>query len=135
MVITAKSRRKMFRRRISKCFRDLCNLFLRIGKQNGSGRHTGFCLFLLEGFSIIFHQKTLRLSGTELQPVGEIRQGKILVFVQKIFLNDNRFGIRQIVGRENGTGNLQLFVITDHEDNELSQKKRNLFLETGITFG
>ena len=76
MVITAKSRRKMFRRRISKCFRNLCNLFLRIGKQNGSGRHTGFCLFLLEGFSIIFHQKTLRLSGTELQPVGRDPAGK-----------------------------------------------------------
>ena len=75
----------MFRGGISQIFRNGSDAFFLIREKNGSSRHLGFCLFFLETFSVILHEKPLGLAGTEFQSVGQTAQGELAVLIEKIF--------------------------------------------------
>ena len=74
-VIGAESGGEMLRGGVAQLFRDGRDILGLIGKQDGSGRHFGLCLFLLVGFAVVFQQEPLSLPGAAPQPFGQFFQG------------------------------------------------------------
>lgn len=54
--------------------------------------------------------------------MGEGFQGQGLVFVEKVFVNDDRFGVRQVISGESSPGYLVLFVVAHHGYQKLGQE-------------
>ena len=61
-----------------------------VRQQDGCGGHTGLRFFLEKGFAVMLLQKPLCLPGSQPQLDGELLQGQVLVFIQKIIFYNHR---------------------------------------------
>ena len=116
----------MLRRGIPQFLRHGSDAFGFIGKQDGSGRHFGFCLFLLEGFAVAGQQEPLGLPGAVPESAGQFLQGQGAVFIEEIFFYDDGSQVGGIVPGRGRRDETRVFIVAHKVDQQLGEEQSGL---------